>query len=78
MGMVEILQGDVVRLYDQDDWFREGEVIEVDSEFVLVDFADWLHKFPLRSIRELYLFYQRVLVATEAGVIVKRFGAQKA
>jgi hypothetical protein len=58
----EINIGDAFRIVsEKEDWLHDGEVINVTDEFVDVDFADWIQRYPRSAICEGYDFYERYL-----------------
>lgn len=71
---VVVSSGDRVRLYEEDDWFYEGMVVDQNSEGVLVDFDDWIERFPLGGFHTAYIHFERILLPTSGrGVIVQDF-----
>lgn len=52
MARVKISLNDSVRIAAFDDWFHEGVVIGVTEEYIDVDFADWIQRYPIGCIRE--------------------------
>lgn len=66
--------GDRVRLYEEDDWFYEGMVLSLNEQFIIVDFDDWIERFPLGSLRAAYIHFQRILIPISGrGEIVQDF-----
>lgn len=65
--------GDRVRLYEEDEWFYEGMVIDQNDDGILVDFDDWIERFPPASLRVAYIHFQRVFLPAGRGEIVEDF-----
>jgi hypothetical protein len=72
---IDIQIGDKVRKYDPGDWFTEGLItdIDLDAGTVDVDYADWVQRYPVSSIREYWTddgTYERCLVPTVNGEMI--------
>ena len=72
MSFIQV--GDRVRLYYEENYFDEGEVIGV-ADGILVDFYDWAERWPEDDFRIRELFYEgiEVLVPVRRGEIVIRY-----
>ena len=46
--------GAKVRIYYDDDFFDEGEVVKIDNEIVTVDFYDWIEQWNNATFHEGY------------------------
>lgn len=66
--------GDVVRVYNEDDWFYEGRVVEVGQE-VIVNFGAWSDAFAPSDMHETWPMMRRILVVKSQGRCVS--GVQK-
>ncbi|RYD75396.1 MAG: hypothetical protein EOP84_18370 [Verrucomicrobiaceae bacterium] len=65
-------KGRIVRLYEENDWFWQGKVSEIDpvSGVVDVDYGDWIQRYPHHAIRLAYVadgYYEEFLAPFEPG-----------
>lgn len=73
-GFVKVCVGEVFRVYDLQDWFDQGAVIEVNTDWIKVDFDDWIQQYPVCCLREIWVYHERVLVPFDhKGITVSDF-----
>ena len=82
---VHFFLGQAVRLYAEDDFFHEGEVVKIALEakrpYVEVDFSNWIESFSTKAFRVAYSDfydisaddYPSYLLVIERGVMIDRF-----
>lgn len=74
---VALSKGMLVRLYEEDDWFWQGRIVELDEEdHVVVDFGDWVQRYPPGSIRFAFTcegIYEEFLAPFHRGVTIQDF-----
>ena len=73
MGFIQC--GDLVRIYYDIDEFDEGEVASIDQESIIVDFYDWVERFPenVFTLRDLFYEGVEVLMPVQRGQVVIDF-----
>jgi len=71
--MATVQPGDVVRRYEEDDWFREGMVITVKDDIATIEFDSWIERIPEEHLRVDYINFQRILLPTRPGLILEDF-----
>lgn len=72
---MNIIVGDQVRLYYEDDAFDVGVVQAVDDGWAVVDFLDWIEKWPVSQFKVWSSFMEGfdVLVPQGEGTMVQDF-----
>lgn len=76
LAMNEVRPGDVVRLYEEDDWFRDGMVVAVTDGAATIDFDLWVERIPVDWMRVSYIHFKRVLLPDRRGMILEDFPQQ--
>lgn len=72
MSVLPMRLNDPVRVYEG-EWYNEGHVVEITSNFAVVDFLDWKQKYSLSDLRVAYIHYKRILVPDRPGITTEDF-----
>lgn len=75
---LNIVAGETVRKYGDDDWFTEGTVLYVCpvNRTVEVDYSDWIEVYPYTGFKLIWPedgSFEQVLVPTVEGKVTKSF-----